>query len=62
MPFTTDYLFEYIYSEELLDNEFHIFSELNVETNNVNLLIETISTLRKYREDKKISKSETLHY
>ena len=62
MPFTTDYLFEYIYSEELLDNEFHIFSELNVETNNVNRLIEIISTLRKYREDKKISKSETLHY
>ena len=62
MPFTTDYLFEFIYSEELLDNEIHAFKEREFKIESTDFIIEIISSLRKYREDKKISKSERLHY
>ncbi|BAP39622.1 valine--tRNA ligase [Metamycoplasma canadense] len=63
MPFLTDYLFEEIYKEELLQNEsifYNLDDEINIkETDN---LIELITLLRKYREDKQISKAETLNY
>ncbi|WP_330463239.1 valine--tRNA ligase [Metamycoplasma gateae] len=63
MPFLTDYIFQQIYYEELLENELSNFEvDEEFDTNKINNLIELITLLRKYREDKQISKSETLSY
>ncbi|AXE60820.1 valine--tRNA ligase [[Mycoplasma] phocae] len=65
MSFTTDYLFESIYKEELLETELSNFYEISDYSTNiaeVESLIQLIATLRKYREDKKISKSKTLFF
>ncbi len=61
MPFTTDYIFENIYAEELLLNEMQDY-KLEDQGLEVNDQIELITTLRKYREDKKISKSNVLYF
>ncbi|PZW00600.1 valine--tRNA ligase [Metamycoplasma auris] len=63
MPFLSDYLFEDIYHEELLQTksiEYSINKNSNYQS--IDNLIELITNLRKYREDKKISKSITLNY
>ncbi|AWX69749.1 valine--tRNA ligase [[Mycoplasma] anseris] len=63
MPFLTDYLFEQMYSEELLESwSSPLKITENHNENKVESLIEIITTLRKHREDKKISKSETLYF
>ncbi|WP_373439945.1 valine--tRNA ligase [Metamycoplasma equirhinis] len=63
MPFLTDYLFENIYHEELLEATQQKFAQLeNNFDENVSNVIETITVLRKYREEKKISKSKTLFF
>ncbi|WP_277870944.1 valine--tRNA ligase [Metamycoplasma phocicerebrale] len=63
MPFLTDYLFETIYNEELLETDLnnYILSE-DYDSKEINNLIELITILRKYREDKQISKAQTLGY
>ncbi|TPE58110.1 valine--tRNA ligase [[Mycoplasma] falconis] len=63
MPFLTDYLFENIYQEELLfatQNNYQLHEGEDVSF--VSHLIEMITTLRQYREDKKISKSQVLYF
>ncbi|RMA77484.1 valyl-tRNA synthetase [Metamycoplasma subdolum] len=64
MPFITDYLFENMYGEELLEAKKTLLSlpQENTKIVKVQKLIELITTLRKYREDKNISKSETLYF
>ncbi|WP_336510709.1 valine--tRNA ligase [Mycoplasma phocoeninasale] len=65
MSFTTDYLFENIYQEELLETEIFNFDEIGQYANKIvriDSLIQVIATLRKYREDKKISKAKTLFF
>ncbi|ENY53741.1 Valine-tRNA ligase [Metamycoplasma alkalescens 14918] len=63
MPFLTDYLFESIYSEELLETKTtEYFNSEEFTSDHVNNLIELITLLRKYREDKQISKALTLNY
>lgn len=62
MPFTTDYLYENMYHEQLLEATPMKLVERNLSNNNVNILIELITVLRKYREEKNISKSEQLFF
>ncbi|SYV90700.1 valyl-tRNA synthetase [Metamycoplasma alkalescens] len=63
MPFLTDYLFESIYSEEVLETKTtEYFNSEEFTSDHVNNLIELITLLRKYREDKQISKALTLNY
>ncbi|WP_444704846.1 valine--tRNA ligase [Mycoplasma sp. 332] len=63
MPFVTDYLFQEIYNEELWDNALANYTiEDTFNSNEINNLIELITTFRKYREEKQISKNITLNY
>ncbi|WP_308700626.1 valine--tRNA ligase [Mycoplasma enhydrae] len=63
MPFLTDYLFETIYNEEILETDLNKYSiEEEYKTNTIDNLIELITLLRKYREEKQISKSNILEY
>lgn len=63
MPFVTDYLFQELYKEELLEYEPTVYkNQESFDLSNANSLIELITVLRKYREDKQISKNQTLNY
>ncbi|TPI01964.1 valine--tRNA ligase [Mycoplasma struthionis] len=63
MPFLTDYLFETMYEDELLEKQVDdLIKVSDIKENNVKFIISLITTLRKYREDKKISKSQTLYF
>ena len=64
MPFLTDYLFETIYHEELLNNISYNFNVDFVQSDlqEIDSLINIITALRQYRESKKISKSELLKF
>ncbi|ACF06985.1 Valine--tRNA ligase [Metamycoplasma arthritidis] len=64
ISFTTDYLFENIYREELLEANLQNFGDLSalVGAESVENLIELITTLRQYRESKQISKSQILYF
>ncbi|QJB70925.1 valine--tRNA ligase [Mycoplasma sp. 1654_15] len=61
IPFLTDYLFKEIFNEELLEQKKIIFRTYK-ETEKIDLVIEVISELRKYREKHNISKKEKLQY
>ncbi|WP_412031827.1 valine--tRNA ligase [Metamycoplasma buccale] len=65
LPFLTDYLFENIYHEELLEARQLIFTDKQLDSikdNSIPNLIELITILRKFREDKAISKSQILFF
>ncbi|AWX43001.1 valine--tRNA ligase [Metamycoplasma cloacale] len=63
MPFVTDYLFEYIFHEELLEASSLQFEVVDEEVaNKIQSIINIITTLRKYREEKHISKAEKLYF
>ncbi|TPR54374.1 valine--tRNA ligase [Metamycoplasma neophronis] len=63
MPFTSDYIFENIYSEELLESTVHDYQlDEEFDPKLVENQIELITVLRKYREDKKISKATELFF
>ncbi|VEU75469.1 Valine--tRNA ligase [Mycoplasmopsis maculosa] len=63
LPFLTDYLFEIIFNDELLEHE---NPKINLSRctriNTVDNVIKVINILRKYREDKKISKKEIIYF
>ncbi|QJR44447.1 valine--tRNA ligase [Mycoplasma miroungirhinis] len=62
LPFTTDYLYEIMYDENILDLkdvEINYPLRKNLKTPKI---IEIITELRKYRETKNISKSKILFY
>lgn len=62
MPFLTDYVFEKLYHEELLCSNLQTFALNKESSNNTPKIISLITALRKYREDKKISKSIELFF
>ncbi|MBN0919248.1 valine--tRNA ligase [Mycoplasma gypis] len=60
LPFTTDYLYEQMYSGNILEVENIIFD--TPDESNTEQMIELITELRKYREQKNISKSKVLYF
>ncbi|ENY69341.1 Fusion of oligopeptide transport protein OppF and Valyl-tRNA synthetase [Metamycoplasma auris 15026] len=63
MPFLSDFLFEDIYKEELLQTKSIEYNpNKNFNSKNIDNLIELITLLRKYREDKRISKAINLNF
>lgn len=66
LPFVTDYLFFEIFEEELLDN---ILTKTSINKfkntkslNEIDTTIEVISAIRKYRDEKNISKKDIIKY
>ncbi|MCR8966592.1 valine--tRNA ligase [Mycoplasma zalophidermidis] len=63
LPFITDYLYKTLYNEEILESEpLSLKLSKSNMVNEVDLIIKTVSILRKYREDNGISKKETIKY
>ncbi|WP_438341727.1 valine--tRNA ligase [Mycoplasma sp. 3341] len=61
LPFTTDYLFEQMYNEDLYEAKVPVFDAVK-DTTKAEKMIEIITELRKYREQKNISKAKTLYF
>lgn len=55
LPFTSDYLFNKLYNEELLEQSWPKF-KIFKDSSEINLLIDAITKIRKYRDDNNISK------
>ncbi|MBU4691399.1 valine--tRNA ligase [Mycoplasma sp. ES3225-GEN-MYC] len=63
LPFITDYLYKTLYNEEILESEpLSLKHSKSNMVNEVDLIIKTVSILRKYREDNGISKKEAIKY
>lgn len=60
LPFTSDYLFNKLYNEELLEQSWPKFKRFK-DSSEINLLIDAITKIRKYRDDNNISKKEKLY-
>lgn len=60
LPFTSDYLFNKLYNEELLEQSWPKFKRFK-DSSEINLLIDAITKIRKYRDDNNISKKENLY-
>ncbi|RIV16633.1 valine--tRNA ligase [Mycoplasmopsis gallopavonis] len=61
MPFVTDRIFSSVFNEELLEQDWPAIAS-QIDTSSIDNIIEVVTELRKYREDNKISKKETLFY
>ncbi|EIN14961.1 Valyl-tRNA synthetase [Mycoplasmopsis agalactiae 14628] len=63
LPFITDHLYQIIYKTELLDE---LFPELklsrSVKVKEIDLIINVVKILRRFREEKSISKKEVINY
>ncbi|MCT4469864.1 valine--tRNA ligase [Mycoplasma sp. HS2188] len=63
LPFISDYLYKTMYDEEILEAKPLMMKTVNSQSvADVENIIKTVNILRKYREDKQISKKETLFY
>ncbi|VEU60678.1 Valine--tRNA ligase [Mycoplasmopsis bovigenitalium] len=63
LPFITDHLYKLLFNEEILESKPLMLKTINdskiIDTENI---IKAVKILRKYREDKQISKKEVLKY
>ncbi|ENY70102.1 Valyl-tRNA synthetase [Mycoplasmopsis bovigenitalium 51080] len=63
LPFITDHLYKLLFNEEILESKPLMLKTINdskiIDTENI---IKVVKILRKYREDKQISKKEVLKY
>lgn len=63
LPFITDHLYKILYSEEILLSNLNIFAKNeNDQILDIENIIKSVNILRKYRENKQISKKTTLFY
>ncbi|WP_027334944.1 valine--tRNA ligase [Mycoplasmopsis felifaucium] len=63
LPFVTDYLFNVVFGTELLDENLPIHKvSKSAKIAKIETVIKAVKILRKYREDKNISKKTTLSY
>ncbi|WP_027120673.1 valine--tRNA ligase [Mycoplasmopsis lipofaciens] len=63
LPFLTDYLFSNLFNEELLENEFpKLKLKNNIQNKDIDNIINITNILRKYRENRKISKKTIIYY
>ncbi|WP_029513827.1 valine--tRNA ligase [Mycoplasmopsis primatum] len=63
LPFITDYLFELIFNQELLDNEAPVLRLSASKTvKNINSIIDIVKTIRVHRENNEISKKQKVFY
>ncbi|QNM93365.1 valine--tRNA ligase [Mycoplasma sp. Pen4] len=61
MPFITDRIYTDVFGQELLEQEWPKFND-DYNVKYIDLITEVVSELRKYREENKISKKESLCY
>ncbi|WP_308699328.1 valine--tRNA ligase [Mycoplasma zalophi] len=62
LPFTTDYLYEIMYNENILEIQNPKIKYPSTKNTKAEKIIEIITELRKYRETKNISKAKVLFY
>ncbi|AXJ68270.1 valine--tRNA ligase [Mycoplasmopsis bovis] len=63
LPFVTDYLYQSVYKKDLLDEQFPILKlSRSSKVGEIERIINVVKILRKFREDKSISKKEIINY
>ncbi|WP_029608724.1 valine--tRNA ligase [Mycoplasma simbae] len=63
MPFISDYLYTQLYGEELLESKPLMLKTQNDQASGqIDTIIKIVNILRRYREDKQISKKDLLHF
>ncbi|WP_429990386.1 hypothetical protein, partial [Mycoplasmopsis bovis] len=59
----TDYLYQSVYKKDLLDEQFPILKlSRSSKVGEIERIINVVKILRKFREDKTISKKEIINY
>ncbi|MCE6115011.1 valine--tRNA ligase [Mycoplasmopsis agalactiae] len=63
LPFVTDYLYQSIYKTELLDEQFSVLKlSRSMKVKEIDSIINVVKILRRFREEKSISKKEIINY
>ncbi|WP_027334058.1 valine--tRNA ligase [Mycoplasma elephantis] len=61
LPFITDAIFNTLFNESVLDNKWPKFKKYNL-SNNIDIIIEIITSIRKYRQNNNISNKDIIGF